>query len=401
MSLRSDNIKLAYQGLKAAKGRSFLTMLGIVVGVVSVILIAGVGQGVKDQVAGQMNRYGKDVVLITPGAVNSGGLLAGLSQGSNPLGSNDLQVIQKVPGVQSVVPVALTNGSIKADHTLRSPLIVATTADFQALINVKMQYGGFFDSTSDSKTVVLGDSIAHKLFNDNAPLGETLTWRGQQFIVAGVFDDFAAPPFSPEADYNNAVFIPFDTARTTTGGGLGLQQILAKTANKDEAVRVTGAIQSALSKTHGGADDFQVTHAGGYTSKDNQTLRLLGFLVAGAAAVALIVGGVGIMNVMLVSVAERMHEIGLRKAIGATNQQILRQFMAEAFVLCLAGSVLGILVGLACIGLLRVYSNVEAVIVWQALVIAPAAAIVVGMFFGTMPALKAARKDPIDALRHE
>jgi putative ABC transport system permease protein len=403
MSLRRGNFKLAYRSLKAEKSRSFLTMLGIVIGVMSVALIVCIGQGVKEQISHQAGRYGSDILAVRPGGATMGGLVGGnsLPGGSSALLSeNDLQVVQKIKGVRYAVPLSAATGSLHGDHTVASPLIVATTVDFPQIISQPFAYGGFFDRDLNSKTVVLGQNIAHKLFDDEAPLGQTLKWRGQSFIVAGVFSSFNAPPLSLEANFNSAAFVPYSTAQQLTGNVLGLYQILAKTGSAQTLSAVSRHIETELTHAHGGSDDITVTSAGS-TSGSDQTLHLLTLLVVGVALIALIVGGVGIMDVMLVSVTERMHEIGLRKAIGATNQQIMRQFMAEAFVLSATGAVIGVALSCIAVGLLRVYTSLQAVLVWQVLVLAPVVAVAAGVLFGTAPALKAARKDPIEALRHE
>ena len=198
--------------------------------------------------------------------------------------------------------------------------------------------------------------IAQKLFNNSAPLGQGLTWRGQRFLVAGVYNYFNAPPFSVEANFDNAVFVPYSTAQQVSGGSLAIYQILARSDSVQDTHKVVSVVRSALIASHGGAHDVTVTGASDSDSAPNQTIHLLTVLVGAAAIVALVVGGVGIMDVMLVSVTERMHEIGLRKSIGATNRQIMRQFVAEAFVLSCAGAILGVVFSAAGVGLIRAYT---------------------------------------------
>ncbi|HSX15185.1 MAG TPA: ABC transporter permease [Candidatus Saccharimonadales bacterium] len=396
-----DNVRLALRSLRSSKARSFLTMLGIIIGVAAVVLVVCIGQGVKQQIANQLSRYGNDVFVVRPGPPQSGGgWLTGLS-GSNSglLTGADLTTVAKAHGVKEAVPLSTVSGSVSGDYTEKSPLIIATTSDFADIINQPMEAGGFFDAQTDGKGVVLGSNIAKRLFTDNAPLGQALVWHGQRFMVAGVFSHFDAPPFSLEANFNDAVFVPYLTAQDLSGTVLGIYQIIAR-ADGDVGAVMTGTNQALIS-AHNGSQDVNLVPAAGAADDSNQTIRLLTMLIAGAAILALLVGGVGIMNVMLVSVTERMYEIGLRKAIGATNQQIMRQFVAEAFVLSGFGAVLGVILSLAGVGLLRAYTSLQAVVVWDVLLLAPLLAIAVGLFFGSMPALKAARKDPIEALRHD
>lgn len=404
MSLRNDNFKLAYQNLKAVKGRSSLTMLGIVIGVLAVILVVCIGQGIKLQISGQLGRYGKDILTVAPSVSNASGLggVAGFSGASSTLlTQSDLRTVQRTSGVAEAVPLAVASGSMTGDHTVQSPFIVATNANFPDIVNQNFTAGGFFDSNSGSQTVVLGAKVAQKLFNDNAPLGQGLVWRGQRFLVSGVYDYFNAPPFSVEANFDNAVFVPYSTAQQLSGGSLAIYQILARSNNVDDTPQTQASVRSSIIASHGGSHDISVTRASDSDSAPDQTIRLLTMLVTGAAMIALIVGGVGIMDVMLVSVTERMHEIGLRKAIGATNRQVMRQFIAEAFVLSSIGAIVGVALSAAAVGLIRAYTTVQPVLVWRIMVIAPVFAIAVGVFFGSMPAFKAARKDPIEALRHE
>ena len=400
-TFRKGNIHLALQSIGAAKGRSLLTMLGIIIGIAAVILIVCIGEGVKQQVAAQTAHYGRDVVVVQPGGGQYGTLAANLllsPQGS--LSAADIDTVKTVSGVARAVPIAAVAGSIRGDRTINTPIVIATSVDFPEGTKHKVAYGAFFDAASDTDTVVLGSQLAQKLFEDNVPLGQTVTFRGEQFIVGGILKPFASSPFSLEANFNDALFIPYAKARSLTGSDPATSQLFVKVTAGSDAATVAQSIHRTLVAKHGGADDITVhTALSSNGSSSGDTIHLLTLMTIGIAAIAFIVGGIGIMNVMLVSVTERTQEVGLRKAIGATNQQILRQFMAEAFVLSAVGALLGILLSLASIGLLRLYSPLQPIVVWQIFVIAPLVGLVTGLLFGTFPAIKAARKDPIEALR--
>lgn len=399
MAFRKGNIKLAVHTLGAAKGRSFLTMLGVIIGVASVITIIGIGEGVKQQITQQSAHYGKDVLVVKPGTTRDSVSGVGLGSLNRALSSKDIEIVRQQSAVTQAAPLAIISGSVIADHTLNNPLIIATSSDFSDLVKQKVEYGAFFDAEDNSKTAVLGSAVARKLFDDNVPLGQSFTLRGQQFIVAGLFKTFSGSSLSLEANFNDAVFIPFSTARTITGNDPGTYQVLARVKSGSNTSDMAKSLHKRLVAAHGGANDVVVDSVGAQNGASDSTLRLLTMMTIGVAAIAFLVGGVGIMNVMLVSVAERIQEIGLRKAIGASNRQILDQFITEAYVLSGIGAGLGVVVALAATGFLRLFTSLQPVIVWQAVVITPIVAVFTGVLFGTFPAAKAARRDPIDALR--
>lgn len=401
-TLRKGNIRLALQSLGSNKGRSFLTMIGIIIGVAAVIVVVSIGEGVKQQVSTQTARYGKDVLLVRASTNRHTPTVSGLITGSaRAMSSSDIETVRGTTGVALTVPIGTAVGAVQADRTIDDPLIVATTADFITVLKHPIEYGGFFDSDPGSHTAVLGASLAQKLFEDNVPLGQSFTYRGEKFMVAGVFKRFATPPLSVESDYNEAAFIPYSTARTLLGADPETYQILAKVAPGATVDTVAKAIESRLVAAHGGTHDTTVESTISSHDSSDETLQLLTMMTIGVAAIAFLVGGVGIMNVMLVSVTERTQEVGLRKAIGATNQQILRQFVAEALVLSVIGAVIGVVLALAAIGLMRLYTTLQPVPVWPVVALVPLAAIASGVLFGTFPAAKAAAKDPIEALRHQ
>ncbi|QQS19408.1 ABC transporter permease [Candidatus Saccharibacteria bacterium] len=399
-SIRKGYLGLALQSLRASRMRSFMTMLGIVIGVMSVIVIVGVGEGVKDQIADQSARYGKDVLIVRPDTGSGlGGSFTGVA--TSLLEPADAETLRRSPSVQQVVPLSTLRGAIKADKSVQSPLVIATSPELASLVHQKMEFGGFFTASDGERVAVLGKTVAAQLFADVAPLGQQLTFRGQQFTVAGVFSSFTAAPFSLEANYNEAVFIPYAAAQSLLGSPPRMNQLFVQAKPGVSTQVLATELQKTISDSHGGTDDVAVLSPGSKRGGVEPTLQLLTLMTVCMAIVALVVGGAGIMNMMLVSVTERIHEIGLRKAIGATNKQILRQFMTEAFALCIVGAVVGVVASLAAIGLLRMYTSLSPAIVWPVVVAAPLIALATGVLFGAIPAIKAARMDPIEALRHE
>jgi putative ABC transport system permease protein len=401
-SLRKGYLHLAMQSIKVSRVRSFMTMLGIVISVMSVILVVAIGEGVKQQIGNQSARYGQDVLLVHPSQSGNELTGSGLPGGTSTLlNASDLDAVRRTPGVSVAVPLSSMSGQVQGDRTINNPLVIASTPQLDTILNQKIDYGGFFTSNDSDRTAVLGADIARKLFSDNAPLGQRFTFRGQSFIVAGVFKEFTAAPFSLEANYNQAVFIPYAAAQSLLGYAPQINQMFVKVKAGVDPTEVTHSVQAAITEAHGGTNDVVVLPPGAKGSGSNETLNLLTRMTVGVALIALLLGGVGIMNMMLVSVTERIHEIGIRKAIGATDQQIMRQFMTEAFALSFLGSLIGLLGAFATVGLLRLYTSLQPVIIWQVAVLAPLIAIAAGVFFGAIPAIKAASMDPIEALRHE
>ncbi len=410
MRLTNGHFKASFDSLRGAKMRNFWTMFGIIVGVASVITVVSIGEGIKQQISSQFHHYGKDLIIVRPTQLSAsgshstsgGGLLSGISVSSN-LTDHDVSAVTNTKGVASSAPLSIVTGTVKGDNGVyKGGLVIGTSPDLPALINQSLAYG-FFLTIDDAGTnvAILGSHAADALFNENVPLGRTFTFRGKEFMVRGIFNNFDTTPLSADADFNNAIFIPYDVAQSLTNNTAPTFQILAKPTSLSQVHVVSQSIQHNLDKAHGGSSNIAVVTASQNLGSDNAVLDLLTRLIAGVAAISLLVGGIGIMNVMLVSVAERMHEIGIRKAIGATNRQILNQFMIEASVLSLIGGVIGIAVaGLIDVGL-RLATNLQPVISWHIVVVATGVSLAVGIIFGTLPAVKAARKHPIDALRSE
>jgi len=409
-SLTRGHLKAGIDSVRSAKLRSFWTMLGVIIGVASVITIVAIGEGVKQQIGGQIHHLGENLITIKPAQLHAGSgsngdnanVLSGLNV-SGTLTGADVRTISRVKDVSASAPLTIVTGAIKgANGTYNDGFVLGTTSDLAGLLNQSIAYGAFLTPEDDGQTVaVLGQHAAEKLFDENIPLGRSFSFHGQDFIVRGIFNQFNTAPLSQQADFNNAIFIPNDVAERLTNNTAPTYEILAKAANTKQTSQVAQHIRRALDVSHGGQSNFSVLAGNQNLTASNQILDLLTRMIAGVAAISLLVGGIGIMNVMLVSVAERMHEIGIRKAVGATNRQILSQFIIESSLLSLVGGLLGIGLAFAVDGALRLATNLRPVISWQVVLVASGVSLFVGVLFGTVPALKAARKDPIEALRSE
>ncbi len=403
----SGNLKTAIGSLHSAKWRSLLTMLGIIIGVSSVVTVVSLGEGLKQQVVGQIHTLGSDVLTIRPGKLVSAhsarqslNLLAFLSTSS--LSEQDVNTISKLPPVSAVVPVDFVTNSVASDgQQLDNISVLGTDPELYDLLRPQLDIGAFFtkDNAADN-VAVIGSGVATQLFGGSNSIGHTVSILGQDFIVRGVLVPSAGGLISAQqSDLNQTIFLPFGPAKNLVSGRTNIVQILVKTkpgVNPDAAV---ASIRQQLLQNRGGREDFSVLEQQQLLDLTSGVINTATGFTTGLAAVALLVGGIGIMDIMLVSVSERTREIGIRKAIGATNRQILSQFLIEGLVLTIGGGFIGIAVSLIIFGFLRLYTGLHPVINAPVMILAVAVSIIVGIIFSVAPALKAARKNPIDALR--
>ena len=403
----SGNLKTAIASLRSAKWRSLLTMLGIIIGVSSVVTVVSLGEGLKQQVVGQIHTLGSDVLTVRPGKLVSDGsarqslnLLAFLS--TSTLSEQDVSTIAKLPQVSTAVPINfVTNSAAAGGLQLDNVSVLGTDAQLNDLLQPKMDSGVFFSKENANDNVaVIGSTIAAQLYSGSNPLGHPISILGRDFIIRGVFAPSAGGLVTvQQSDLNSTVFLPFGPAKSLVDNRTNISQILIKAKPGVSPDTAVAEIRKVLLQNRGGSEDFSVL-------KQQQLLELTGKVVnkatgfvTGLAAVALLVGGIGVMDIMLVSVSERTREIGIRKAIGTTNRQILSQFLTEGLVLTIGGGFIGILVSLMIFGFLQLYTGLEPVINVSVMVLAVSVSIAVGIVFSVVPALKAARKHPIDALR--
>jgi putative ABC transport system permease protein len=406
--LRGD-LRMAMSGIKGSKWRSFLTMLGIIAGIVAVVTVVGIGEGVKRQIAGTLNHFGDGLIIVRPAQSDNSGpvgvgsdVVFGMSSAVH-LTNADADVVKSADGVDLSAPLGLVSGKVEVnDKAIKNTRVISAGADLPQLLNQKLEFGDFWtDEDESGHFAVLGKEAAYALFNEPVPLGKSFVFRGQSFQVRGVFESFARVPFSPTASFDEVVFVPYKTAGRLTSNSAGPYVILANSKDAKKMGSTISSIEDKLQTARGGERDFSVMQSRESLESGNGVIRLLSMWILAVAVISLLMGGVGIMNIMLLVVTERMHEIGVRKAVGASGRQILGQFILEATVLSVMGGVIGIAVSTATIGLLRLYTDLQPVLSWPAIVIAGGVSVLIGVIFGSIPAIKAARKDPIEALRHE
>jgi putative ABC transport system permease protein len=404
-----ENLKMALVSLGNAKLRSFLTMLGIIIGVAAVVSILAIGDGVKQAVQTQITGVvNANAIAIASGKINVGGK-GGAPNPSSSLGAStltekDITALQKLSHVTAVAPLSLVSGIVaNGTTTSNGTYLFATTPDFAKTQTLKFDAGRFLSPADNGKNVVvLGGQTRQDLFGSAPAVGKTITIRGEKFTVIGSLqtsDTSASSLTGPNLD--SAVYIPFDTARVFSGGTPQILRILVQVDTTSNVNTTADTARAALHTTHGGQDDFTVLTQKDILSTVDSVLSLLTTFIVAIASISLLVGGIGIMNIMLVSVTERTREIGLRKAIGATSGTVLSQFLIEAIVLSLIGGGLGILAAIGQATVAGKLAKITPVFTPQAISLAVGVSAAVGIVFGIAPAIKAARKRPIQALKAE
>ena len=397
---------VALAAIRANVMRSVLTTLGIVIGVAAVITMVSLGEGAQRRVEAQISRMGTNVLTIRPGQAMFGGIAqdAGLR-----LSVDDAEALRtRSGGLLTVAPEVSSRTQVSYQRWNSNNQIVGTWPEYFEIYDHSLDAGRFFDAgevQGRRRVAVLGNHVNESLgeIPPTLLIGKTIQLRGQPYEVIGVLAEKGEAAFLRP---DEQIFIPISTAQYRLFGGRErLSSIYAATGSADEIDLAFAEIDRILRREHriqpGAEADFNIRNASDLLNTFNETNRTFTMLLAGIAGVSLLVGGIGIMNIMLVSVTERTREIGVRKALGATRRAILLQFLVEALVLCILGGLLGVVAG---IGAARVMSSVagwQTAIAGQAIVTALGFSALVGLFFGIWPAQRAARLDPIVALRYE
>lgn len=407
-----ESVRIAFRALRANTMRSLLTMLGIIIGVAAVITMVAIGEGAHTRVAEQIRTLGANLLMVLPGAARDGG--ARLEMGSrHTLTEADAAAIrQEVPVVE--VAAASVRGTAQIVHGNRNwnTGVNGTEPDYFIAREWPMASGRPFTRTDVSgaaKVAVIGATVAHALFGDGDPVGRLVRVDDAPFTVVGVLA--RKGPSGTGGDQDDIVFVPISTAKLRLMGGAheisreAVAYILVKAMSAqamDAAERQIGALLRQRHRLDGDdPDDFQVRNPAAAMAAQRAATRTLTFLLAAIASVSLVVGGISIMNIMLVSITERTREIGLRLAVGARRRDIRDQFLVEAVTLCVVGGALGILLGVGAAAAVAGIAEWPVFIGLETILLAAGFAAAVGVFFGFYPALKASRLDPIEALRFE
>ena len=406
----SEILKIALKSLTSNKLRSILTMLGVIIGVAAVIVMISISAGTEATIAEKINGLGSNLLFINQ-AFTRGGPGQGNQQGG--LVYSDVAAIRdQVPGVAGVSVEQQSSVTIKYnDNTLTDITLVGTTPDYPTVRNVQIKTGRFITETDNDraeKIVILGSGIAAELFGEADPIGETIYANNVQLVVIGVL---APKGISGGTDFDSLIYTPINVvfkkfennpfARFMGDRVRTIYVSVDKTASMDTVKEQITLLLTGRHKVTSDTLDFNITSQSDIISTQESTTESFRTLLAWVAGVSLIVGGIGIMNIMLVSVTERTREIGLRQAVGATPADIEVQFLTEALMLSLFGGLIGVLMGVGGSELFGTLSGMRTVIVPYSIVLSFTSAALIGVFFGFIPARKAAQLDPIVALRHE
>ncbi|MDR0352278.1 MAG: ABC transporter permease [Opitutaceae bacterium] len=398
-----STIIIALRALRRNKMRSTLTALGMIIGVGAVITTVSLGSGAKATVEAQIASLGQNLITVFPGTNNSGGVRGGWGSATS-LTVDDAESIKlEVPGVTGVSPTTRDYTQLIAGGLNWRSLIQGESADFPAIRAWPLAYGDFFteqDVRTTAKVCVIGNTVAEQLYPGIDPIGQTLRVRNIPLRIVGVL---AAKGFNSFGqDQDEIVVIPYTTAMKRVTKRDRISAITVQAQNENVMKRVQNDINDLLQQRRRGREpDYTVVNQIEIAEAANKSSETMRMLILAVAVVSLVVGGIGIMNIMLVSVTERTREIGIRMAVGAHGKDILLQFLTEAVVLSVLGGTLGILLGFASSQTIAVWKHWPVLVSTPAVVVSFAFSALIGIFFGFYPARKAAQLDPIDALRYE
>lgn len=398
-----SQFRIAATSLRMHRMRSALTILGIVIGVASITLVLALGEGARQAVAKQVSKLDNNVILVKPGQSGYRSLNA-----YNPystaitttLTEKDLVSVRAIDNVQAVAPLMFMSGSIRADSTRASDSpIVATSENLPEILGLKIHSGQFIDSKTTRDTAVLGQKLAIELFGTDQAMGQSISIKGRPHTVIGVVKNTNTPIGLSGVDLDSAVYVSLDDGKSFNQGIAQIQQFNVKLKDTGKLRSTITSIDTAILANHYNERDFTVLGGEAIAHSADSFFLTIVIITSLVALITLVVGGIGIMNIMLVGVTERTREIGIRKALGATDRTILFQFLLESLFMCIVGGFFGLIAAYILAFLIGSQLSFQPVISPLIVGTAFGLALFIGLVFGLYPAIKAARKNPIEALR--
>lgn len=406
-----STVRIAFRALVVNKVRSCLTMLGIVIGVAAVIATVAVGSGATQRVQQQIASIGSNLVIIIPGSLTASGLRMGTGNAVTLSETDAKELTGQCPDIATAAPAVRGGAQVVYGDNNWGTIILGTTPSYLTIRDLSVARGISFserDIDSANKVALLGQTVVDNLFGSADPVGQTIRIKHVPFTVAGVLGRKGQSPTGQEQD--DIILMPISTAKrkvigTKSANGDAVDAIMMQATNVNQIEAAQAEAEALLRQRHhlqpAEDDDFSIRNMQEIFAAQETSSRVMSLMLAAVASVSLIVGGIGIMNIMLVSVRERTREIGLRQAVGAKTRDILTQFLVEATTLSLAGGVVGIVVGISASAIISKLANWQTVIGADAILLAVLFSALVGITFGYYPARKAAYLDPIEALRYE
>ena len=397
---------VALKALRKNKLRSLLTVLGVVIGVCAVITLVNLGSGAQISIQKAISGLGTNLLVIFPGSVTQGGIRTGYGTVTTLIPEDAGAILSECADVQMVTPIVTSAAQVVFQNQNWSTSILGADTDYQLIKNWPLALGEFFtpqDVKAATKVCVLGETVAEKLFVKQNPVGQVIRVKRIPFRVVGVLTPKGQTAFGQDQD--DTIIVPYTTAQKRLVGITHINMIMASAVSVEGTAAAQEQIKNLLRHRHkikqGDDDDFTVRNLADLTAVFSTITGILTLLLGSIASISLLVGGIGIMNIMLVSVTERTKEIGIRLSVGATSQDILLQFLLEAILLSLIGGGIGILFGMGITSTVSYFTGWPSPVSLYAILIAFLFASGVGIFFGLYPARKASRMNPIDALRYE
>jgi putative ABC transport system permease protein len=400
-----DILHETYNSLIINKARTILTMIGIIIGISSVIIMISIGNGAKKSIQSSIESIGSNLLIVMPGSQKNFGGPREQSGTAKSLTFSDALAIEDLDGVKNVSSVIQTRGQILSKGSDTNTQIIGTTTNYQEVRNINIEYGVFFNESqikNSSKVAVLGPTTKDTLFGDEDVLGKTVRINNIVFSIIGVTEAKGGSGFSNSDD---VVYIPYTTAGHYLTGNEYLSQINIGAKDESDMTSIQENIQGILMKRHKLTNqsnlDFSITNQSDIIKTASSVTETFTILLAAVASISLIVGGIGIMNMMLTNVTERTREIGLRKAVGAKKKDINTQFLIEAIFVTFLGGIIGILIGIIFSYLINKLGIIQTNITIESILLSFGVSFVIGIIFGYYPAKRASNLNPIDALRFE
>ncbi|MGA2394858.1 MAG: ABC transporter permease [Candidatus Lustribacter sp.] len=405
MTLRSV-VEVAWQALERNLSRSLLTMLGVIIGVSAVITTVAIGAGAQVSVQRQIANLGSNLLVVLPGAVTTSGARSGTGAVSSLIPEDGLALVG-LDGVDAVTPMVMVRSQVVGGGTNWNTVIQGVAPTYSHVRNWDLSSGTFFsesDMDTTTKVCILGTTVVNNLFPGQvSPIGQSVLIQNVPFTVIGVLQSRGQTGFGQDQD--DVVLVPYTSAMKRLTGQTYVNNLMISAKDGANLDQVQAAVTALLRQRHRivppEPDDFSVRNMQDIANAAAATASVMQLLLIGVAAVSLVVGGIGIMNIMLVSVTERTREIGLRMAVGARSRAILEQFLVEAMVLSTGGGLIGVVLGTAITLIIAILANWPMIVSPMAILGSVVFSALVGVFFGYYPALKASRLNPIDALRFE